>query len=178
MIILSETTDNLQVVLGGTVTTNQLECMSSWRDVTTTDYTPGRTLVATNNTTDVNLVGSPAGSTQRVIDFVNVYNKDTVAAVVTIKFDANGTEKMLWKGSLSAGEGLQYVEGVGWQKLSTGGAVQIAAGGPVDIQKRTTNGTANWDKPTSFTPKTVRVVLFGAGGGGGAGGNLATATIV
>lgn len=124
MLILTETTDNLQVVLGGAITTNQLKCVSTWRDITTTAYTPGRTVVSTNNTTDVNLVAAPAASTQRVIDFVNIYNADSAAAQVVIKFDANGTEYILWTATLLTGESVQYVEGAGWQKLSAEGIVQ------------------------------------------------------
>lgn len=114
MLILTETTDNLQVVLSGNVTTNQLQCVASWRDITTTTYTPGRTLVSTNNTTDVNLVPAPAASTQRVIDMISVYNADTVPALVTIKLDANGTEYILYKQTIANGEFIKYIEGAGW----------------------------------------------------------------
>ena len=114
MIILSETTDKIQDVLGGNVTANQLQCMASWRDVTTTTCVPGRTLAVTNNTSDVDLVGSPTGSTQRVIDFLSVYNPDTVNATVTIKLEANGSEYILWKGTLSAGEMVQYTDASGF----------------------------------------------------------------
>lgn len=115
MLILSQTTDKIQVVLAATVTTNQLQCVSSWRDVTSTPtYTPGRTLVNTNNTTDVDLVGSPAASTQRIIDFLSVYNADTASATVTIKLDASGTEYILCKEVLPAGATLRFVEGAGF----------------------------------------------------------------
>ncbi len=116
MIILSETTDNLQVVLGGTVTTNQLECYTSWRDRTATTFVAGRTVINTNNTTDVTITPAPAASTQRVIDYISVYNDDTVNATVTIKLDANGTEYILYKGILGVGETLTYVDGQGWNK--------------------------------------------------------------
>lgn len=124
MLILTATTDNLQVVLGGAITTNQLPCVSSWRDITTTAYTPGRTTTNTNSTTDVNIVPAPAASTQRVIDSVSIYNKDTVAALVTVKYDANGTEYVLWSATLAVSESVQYVEGAGWQKLSADGILQ------------------------------------------------------
>lgn len=114
MIVLTETTDNLQIVLGGAITTNQLRCVSSWRDITTTAYTPGRTVTNTNNTTDVNVVPAPASSTQRVVDFLSVHNADTVAATVTVKFDANGTEYIIWSGELLPGSTLQYVDGGGF----------------------------------------------------------------
>lgn len=115
MIVLTATTDNLQVVLGGAVTTNQLNCLTSWRDITTTAYTPGRTRVNTNNTTDVNIVPAPASSTQRVVDYVSVYNADTVNATVTIKFDDNGTEAVVYKATLVTGGRLEFTNENGWQ---------------------------------------------------------------
>jgi hypothetical protein len=115
MLVLTETTDNLQAVLGSAVTTNQLTCVSSWRDVTTTTYVPGRTVTVTNSTSDVNIVPSPASSTQRVVDFVSIYNKDTANADVTIKFDANGTEYIIFKATLVTGGRLEYTSENGWQ---------------------------------------------------------------
>jgi hypothetical protein len=124
MIVLSQTTDNLQVVLGGAITTNQLECMVSWRDRTSTTFTADRTVTTTNNTTDLTIAAAPAASTQRVIDFISIYNKDTVNAVVTVKLDANGTEYILCKVTLATTERLQYQEGVGFQVFASTGAVK------------------------------------------------------
>lgn len=124
MIILSETTDNLQLVLGGAITTNQLPCYVSWRDITTTAFTPGRTVTTSNNTTDVNIAPAPAASTQRVIDFISVYNRDTVNATVTVKIDANGTEYILIIVSLAPGERLAFVEGEGFRVVGNNGAVK------------------------------------------------------
>lgn len=119
MIILSETTDNVQVVLGGSVATNQLQCVTSWRDRTTTTFTPGRTLSVTNDTTDVNIVPAPAASTQRIIDFISVYNSDTDDMTVTIKIDANGTEYIIWRDVLSPGDTVRYIEGAGFNVFRT-----------------------------------------------------------
>ena len=114
MIVLTETTDNLQIVLGGAVTTNQLPCVACWRDITTTAYTPGRTVVNTNSTSDVNAVPAPGASTQRVVDFLSVYNADTVNATVTVKLDANGTEYVLYRATLVTGGRLEYSNEAGW----------------------------------------------------------------
>lgn len=143
MIILTETTDKIQVVLGGAVTTNQLECLACYRDITTTAYTPGRNGTLTNNTTDVDLVGSPAASTQRVVDLLSVYNDDTVSQTVTVKVDFNATEYILWKGTLVAGATLTYCEGVGWS--TSGGALGYA----INVQALTT------------TPTDAQTVYFG-----------------
>lgn len=126
MLILNATTDNIQVVLSGAVTTNQLPCMASWRDITTTTFTPGRTVTNTNSTTDVNLVPAPGASTQRVCDWLSIWNRDTAAATVTIKFDANGTEYILWQGSLAIGERVEYQEGHGFSVFNSVGALKTA----------------------------------------------------
>ena len=114
MIVLTETTDTVQVVLGAAVATAEPTVVSSWRDITTTAYTPGRTVATTNGTTDVNAVGSPAASTQRVVDMIHVRNADTADALVTVKFDANGTEYILWRETLQPGDSVHYADGAGF----------------------------------------------------------------
>lgn len=147
MIVLSETTDNLQVVLTGAVTTNQLQCTTSWRERTATTFLAGRTVIDTNDTTDVNIVASPSGaSTQRLVDFINIFNKDTATAEVTVKFDANGTEYILWKGSLTTGQALTYVEGIGWSVITTSNSVGFC----INVQA------------LSSTPADGATVFFGA----------------
>lgn len=108
MIVLDTTTDKIEVVLNTAITTNQLQCVTSWRDITSTGYTPWRTVINTNNTTDVTIVGSPWASTQRVCDYIRVYNNDTKSALVTIKFDDNGTEYIMTKNVLAPWECLEY----------------------------------------------------------------------
>lgn len=124
MIVLSATTDNVQVVLSATVTTNQLQCMSVYRDIDATTYTPDKTVVNTNNTTDVNIVPAPASGYRRVVDYISVYNNDTTAKTVTIKFDANGTEYILAKVTLAPGERIEYADGIGFKTLTVDGAVK------------------------------------------------------
>lgn len=123
MLILTQDTDSIQIVLDKDVTTDQLECVSCWRDITTSAFTPGRTLVLSDNTNDADLVPSPAASTQRVVDYIGIHNKDTAAITVTVKFDANGTEMLLWKGIVMPGDTLTYVEGSGW--LITGDGYRV-----------------------------------------------------
>lgn len=131
MIVLDTTNDRLQIVLAGVVTTNQLDCYAAWRDITTTTYVPGKLAPATNNTTDVDLVPAPASSTQRVVDYLSVFNRDTAAATVTIKHDLSATERILWKGLLLPNEKLEYVDGEGFRVFSDAGvpkAVQVPVG--------------------------------------------------
>jgi hypothetical protein len=123
MIILTPT-DIIQAALGGTVTANQMQCLSFWRDVTITDFTPGRTLVNTSNTSDVDLTGTPSTSHQIIVDFISIYNNDTSNQTLTIKYDANGTEYILWKGVLGTGEKLEYSDKTGFVVIANNGGVK------------------------------------------------------
>jgi len=123
MLILALTTDTIEVVLGG-VPVTQLPVIASYRDITATNYTPGREAVTTNSTTAVVAVSAPAASTQRVIDFINIYNPNTANATVTVRLDLNGTEYILTSVTLAQGERLVYQEGIGWQTFTIAGALK------------------------------------------------------
>lgn len=125
MLILSQITDTLQIVLGGSITTNHCQAYASWRDITTTAFTPGRSVGVTNNTTAVNLVAAPGASTQRVIDTISVNNNDTANVALTVRFNANGTTYDLWKGTLMPGEHLEYIDGTGFRLMSARGTENI-----------------------------------------------------
>lgn len=124
MIVLTETTDNIQVVLGGAITISQLRCYASYRDITTSIYLPGRNAVNTNSTTDVNLVPAPGSNTQRVVDTIIIFNQDTASTTVTLKLDANGTEFILITVTLAPNERLEYVDGKGFSVYTSGGALK------------------------------------------------------
>jgi hypothetical protein len=147
MIILSQTTDKIQIVLAATVATNQAHCVASWRDITSVPtYTAGRSVAVTNNTTDVDWVSSPASATQRVIDFLGVYNRDTAAMTVTIKYDANGTDYTLWSGVLEPGQSVAYSDGSGFVvSRSSEFAVRVDEGATYTYVGQSSPGAANAD---------------------------------
>jgi hypothetical protein len=125
MLILSATTDKIQVVLGGNVTTNQLKCYASYNDTTTTSITPGRNATLTNNTTAVDLVASPSSSTQRVISYLSVYNSDTASATVNVNLVSSSTSYSVFITTLSTGEKLEYQQGEGFRVLAPDGSLKI-----------------------------------------------------
>jgi hypothetical protein len=122
MIILTQTTDKIQVKLSGTVTANQLQCFTSYRDTTTTSITPGRNVIVTNNITAVDIVGSPGSSTQRNVEYLSVYNADITTATVTFLFNDNGTAYELNVATLLPGEKVEYQAGAGFKVLDVFGA--------------------------------------------------------
>ena len=127
MIILSTTSDVLRAVLLAAHTTNPLQMVASWRDVTTTAYTPGRSLAETNGPTPATLVASPGASTQRVIDHVSVYNADTVAHTLTMQLYDGTNAYPLWRGALGVGERLEFTREAGWRVYSAAGIEIVAA---------------------------------------------------
>lgn len=154
MIILTATTDSIQIVLGQTVTTSQMQCYASFRDTTSSTITPSSRVVVTNNTTAVDIVQAPGSSTQRIIDFLSVHNVDTVQNDVTIRFNDNGTTYILFKNRLGVGDKIEYHEGKGFRVInsagaqttykSTGSSISSVANGtvylPADINVTTSSG--------------------------------------
>jgi len=124
MLILNNTTDSLEVVLGGAVSANQLDCVASFRQITTTTFEPRMTDVSTNGTTAVTLVAAPPASTERVIDDVSVFNNDTASCVVAVRYNRNGTYRRLFQATLAPNEKLQYTDKNGWGVYATSGALK------------------------------------------------------
>lgn len=132
MLILDQTTERVRVALGAAHATTPLRCFTSWRDVTTSAFTPGSSLTSTSGTTPVEVAPAPASSTQRIVDHVSVYNSDTVSQVVTVSVFDGTTDFVLISVSLGAAERIEYVEGAGFNVYNSAGAL-----------KTITTGTAN-----------------------------------
>jgi hypothetical protein len=123
MLILTST-DKVRVVLSATVTTNQLQCVVSYRDIDATTYDADNHALLTNNTTPVDLAASPAAGVKRVVDYISVYNSDTTAKTVSISLNLNGTDFILAKATLAVGEKFEYAEGAGFRVLTVDGAMK------------------------------------------------------
>lgn len=113
MIILTNSgTDKLQIT---TTTTANVDVHVSYMDYNGTTVTPGRqnTAISTATTTDV--CATPGASTNRNIKTLNVANRHASSSnLVTVIYDANGTDYTLYAVTLRAGESLEYIEGVGF----------------------------------------------------------------
>lgn len=125
MIILSNTTDSLEVVLASAITTNQLRCFVSYRDTTATTIAPNRAVANTNSTTPVTLLSAPSASEQKIVDYLSVYNADTVNAVVTVYINSSSTTYKLLETTLGAGEKLEFQEGTGFRCLTSDGSLKV-----------------------------------------------------
>lgn len=129
MIILDSTTESLEILLAGAVTTNQLPFTASYADhnATAPSFTPGSSDGQTNNTTAVTLVGNPGAGVQRQVKRLNVYNADTAQATVTIRLNNGGTLRTQFSIALQTGERIEYEDGKGFSVYTVTGAQKVTA---------------------------------------------------
>ena len=118
MLNLTTTSDKISLVTSAAA---NVEVHASWADLSGgSSVTPGRTNTAditTATTTDI--VPAPAGSTVRNVQALSIINSHaTVTTDVTVTHTDGTTTQRLNKSTLAPGEGLVFLEGVGWQRLN------------------------------------------------------------
>lgn len=158
---LSATNQKIQVVLSGAVTANQLLCIASYQDITSTGMTiPQESNQSlTNDTTAVDLVASPSASTNRQVVHITIYNADTASATVTVQKDVAGTDYVIIKQTLQAGSVMEWSREAGWKITESTDSPSVT------FSTFTSNGT--WTKPSGM--KRAIIAAVGGGGGGGSG---------
>lgn len=126
---LDATTKSLEVVLGGTVSANQLQVTADYVDIDQTTF--GATADAyastlTNNVTAVTAVAAPgSGKTRRVTNMC-IFNRDTAAQSVTVRVNNNSTIEIKVTISLPVNASLQYTPGAGWSIINGTGSSGLA----------------------------------------------------
>jgi len=121
LLVLNATNQSIKAVLAGAVATTQPDFVTTYSDSSSTNFLEAPETGTLNNTTDVTIVSSPAASTNRLIKDINIYNRDTAAVTVTIKFIDGANTRILWKGTLQPGES-KCMEGV----YDTNGALKVS----------------------------------------------------
>lgn len=114
MILLTTTSDKLQVVTGQART---VDVHASYMDYNGTTVTPDRKNTAITLATTTDIVAAPGASVQRNIKTLHIRNKDVSSADVTVQHTDGTTVVELHKVTLQAGEMLQYIDGVGFLLL-------------------------------------------------------------
>lgn len=168
MIRLSNTTKKLQAVLGGAVTTSQPQAVVSFFDENNSgEKTRGADQETNlNSSTDVdicNALGTGKESYTRNIDTLTIYNRDTVAATVTVKIDDGGTETILVRRAVPPSGTLTYDHESGWNV--TGDPLSFGTGVLVNGKIVTSVGsnaltiavkTIDGNDPSNASPVYVR----------------------
>lgn len=122
--LLTSTTDSIDVVLGANVTTNQLQLISSYTDTTSVGVTPGKRTTVTNNTTAVNLVSAPSSGVSRQLRYASIFNSDSRPATVTIRYNFNSTTRIVLTTVLQVNDYIQYTHRTGWKVFNMNGQLR------------------------------------------------------
>ena len=123
MILLDAATKLLEIKLGGVVSANQLPFIATYADHTSTAFTPGASDGISNDANIVTLVAAPAGSTQRQVKQLSIFNDDTAAATVIVTYNNNGTRRQITEIEVPANGTLMYTDGEGWRVINSSGEV-------------------------------------------------------
>jgi hypothetical protein len=116
MIVLSNSGKSLRIVLTSPTSTNRLHAVANWRDITgLRAYSAGDAQLRIDQAGSHVLVAGPPIGTQRLIDYLSIYNDDDIPISVqlVIQSGANGT--LVWKDLIPAGKFLHYNDGSGLQ---------------------------------------------------------------
>jgi hypothetical protein len=114
MNILDTVNKSIRAYMGAAATTNQPIFVCSYADHTSSTFVPGANDGTLNGTTPVTLVAAPAGSTQRQIKYINIWNNDTVSQSVTIELLSTSAQRTLFRCTLDPGSAVTFTEGIGW----------------------------------------------------------------
>lgn len=100
--------------MGANATTNQPIFVCSYADHTASAFTPAANDGTLNGTTPVVMIAAPAGSTQRQVKYINIWNFDTVSHSVTVELLSTAARRTLFQATLDPGSTLTFTEGIGW----------------------------------------------------------------
>lgn len=157
MLLLTSTSDKVQLITGSAST---IHVHASYVDNLSGTITPARTntaSIATATTTDI--VGSPAGSTQRNVRHINIRNADASNLTsVTVQHTDGTNVETLFKCTLLPSEELIFTQGGLWLHLdSSGGAYSAQLTNPVTYNQSTTSQGAGFSSDTYLTGSSILI---------------------
>jgi hypothetical protein len=147
-LFLANTTDKLQLVTDAAVT---VDVQVSYTDHNAGAFTPSRQLTAITTATTTDILAAPASSTQRSVRLMTIRNKHASSAVVvTLLYDANGTDYELYSTTMLAGECLVYIDALGFF-LNKANPLE----NPVVVKRLSADQSNSTTTPTEVTGLTV-----------------------
>ena len=103
VLILDTTTRKIEAKIAGAPATTNPDFVASWADNTDSAFTEGNSNGALNGSTLVDVVIAPAASTRRVIKSITIFNRDTAAVTLTVYYNDNATQRVIFSGTVAAG---------------------------------------------------------------------------
>jgi len=103
-LVLDGTAISVQVAMSTSAATTNPTFVATYADNAGSGITEGATDGALNGSTDVTVVPAPTGSNRRVIKDITIYNGDSAAVTMFVKYDNNATQRTLAKVVLQVGD--------------------------------------------------------------------------
>ena len=159
-LVLDTNSKYIKINMTAAAATTNPDYVVAYADNTGTSFTEGTGDGVLNGTSDVTVVAGVA-STRRIIKTITVYNRDTAAITLNIKYDS-GTQRIIAKPTLQAGE-TWTLDGT----FTTGGALKqtvTTTTPPLSSlwavgDERATGSTMDYKQNTIFRGKYVLVIL-------------------
>lgn len=104
ILVLNTTTKLIKASMAATAETTNPDFVVAYADNTGTSFTEAVNDGALNGTSDVTLVAAPGASARRVVKDITICNRDTRNNTITVKYDNNGTERVIAKVTLAPNE--------------------------------------------------------------------------
>jgi len=153
--LIDNTNETIELVLGASVTTSQATFSCSFNEFSSTAFTGNETNGTSNNTTAVTLVASPSSGFKRQVRELIIENNDTASMTVTVRFNNTSVTRIIMKATLAVGDSLTYTASGGWVCKNNNGSIKY---NNIHI-----NQTGNIRGPEFFPlPTSATTVALGA----------------
>ena len=186
-LVLDATTISIQVAMSTSAATTNPTFVATYADNAGSGITEGATDGELNGSTDVTVVPAPSGSNRRVVKDITIYNGDTAAVTVFVKYDNNATQRTVAKVTLAVGDTwttdgtfdsngqLKTVAGVVSLTSQVSGTLPVGNGG---TGATTLTGVLKGNGTSAFTAATAGTDYVAPGGALGtpSSGTLTNAT--
>ena len=106
---------------------NGAQVVVCYSDATSTAYTGGIQPTSITSATTTTICATPATSTVRDVDEINIKNTYAGSHTITVQVDANATNYPLITAALLENESLNYTHGSGWQCKDANGNTKASA---------------------------------------------------
>jgi len=103
-LILDGTSISIKLAMSASAATTNPTFVTNYADNSGTGITEGATDGILNGTTDVTAVPAPSGSNRRIVKDITIFNGDTAAVTILIKYDNAATQRTLVKVTLAVGD--------------------------------------------------------------------------
>jgi hypothetical protein len=103
-LVLDGTAISIQVAMSTSAATTNPTFVATYADNAGSGITEGATDGALNGSTDVSVVPAPTGSNRRVVKDITIFNGDTAAVTLFVKYDNNATQRTIAKVTLAVGD--------------------------------------------------------------------------